>query len=199
MLHQVDATNLAAASLGGGDSDDGKKFDYLIWNFPCVSSSTSTAADGQVQEIDDNKALLVGFFRNGVSFLREGGEIHVTHKTIEPFSWWGIEQLGRDAGLEFLGSVVFDRCLYPGYINRKVRDKKSFPAHDARTFIFASTSAAGQQTPPPPPPPPRAVGEQGLVLLGGDGAVLEALVSSALATIAAAAAAVGGNKKRKYR
>ena len=28
------------------------------------------------------------------------------------------------------------RCLYPGYINRKALDKKSFPANDARVYLF---------------------------------------------------------------
>ena len=28
------------------------------------------------------------------------------------------------------------RCLFPGYINRKALDKKSFPCNDAQTFIF---------------------------------------------------------------
>jgi hypothetical protein len=38
--------------------------------------------------------------------------------------------------LIYKGSIVFDRYLYPGYVNRKVLDKKSFPLHDARIFIF---------------------------------------------------------------
>lgn len=38
--------------------------------------------------------------------------------------------------LRFVKSIIFDKCNYPGYTNRKVLDKKSFPCNDARTFIF---------------------------------------------------------------
>jgi hypothetical protein len=70
-------------------------------------------------------------------YLRpDSGQLHVTHKTIEPFSWWEITQLAEECGLFLYCSIVFDRCLYPGYVNRKVLDKKSFPLHDARTFVF---------------------------------------------------------------
>jgi len=34
-------------------------------------------------------------------------------------------------------SMLFDRCLFPGYINRKALDNKSFPLHDAQTFVFS--------------------------------------------------------------
>ena len=36
----------------------------------------------------------------------------------------------------YLPSLYVCRCLFPGYINRKALDKKSFPCNDALTFIF---------------------------------------------------------------
>lgn len=161
VLHGVDATSLS--STPALEAQRGR-WDLLVWNFPCVGSSAGPAADGQVQEIDRNKRLLLDFFSNARAFLSAAGEIHVTHKTFEPFSWWGIVELAEQSGLEFLGSFVFDRCLYPGYINRKVKDKKSFPLHDARTFVFA--------VPQPGPPSdsgkkrrPRAVDALGMRVL----------------------------------
>lgn len=140
VLHNVDATNLSLEPALMDHKTSDKQFDYILWNFPCISA-TSRAADGQVQEIEDNKSLLRHFFTNAQAYLRPAGEIHVTHKTIEPFSWWGVPVLGIESGLQFLGEVVFDRCLYPGYVNRKVKHSKSFPCADARTFVFRSGGA----------------------------------------------------------
>ena len=136
VMHSIDATCLSKESLDGG-----RPFDFVLWNFPCICASYSRAADGQTQELEANKELLHKFFRAVQGVLSPGGQVHVTHKSIEPFSWWGIEQLGKEAGLEFCGSIVFDRCLYPGYVNRKVKDSKSFPLHDARCFVFSLSPA----------------------------------------------------------
>ena len=183
VLHDIDATSLQTTHTKIAEMAE--SFDYLVWNFPCVSSSSSKAADGQVQEIEDNKNLLRTFFRTGKGFLSPQGEIHVVHKTIEPFSWWDIVGLGREAGLQYLGSVVFDRCLYPGYVNRKVKDRKSFPLHDARTFVFGHAG----------PGLPRAVVEFGLVsmvdALGG----VESRVVDAISTLNRGRLA--NDKKRK--
>lgn len=104
VLHGVDATNLSLSV------DLPKKtFDVVIWNFPCIRANAG--ADGQVSEIDINKNLLRSFFSNVRRYLKPNGprEIHITHKTIEPFSWWNIVGLAEEAGLYFIGSVVFDR------------------------------------------------------------------------------------------
>jgi 25S rRNA (uracil2634-N3)-methyltransferase len=138
VLHSIDATCLSKES-----ALDGQLFDFVLWNFPCICASYSRAADGQTQELEANKELLRKFFCTVQGVLSPGGQVHVTHKSIEPFSWWGIEQLGKEAGLEFCGSVVFDRCLYPGYVNRKVKDSKSFPLHDARVFVFNLSGTDG--------------------------------------------------------
>ena len=46
--------------------------------------------------------------------------------------------LGREsrAGLDLACSLVFDRALFPGYINRKALHRKSFPCHDAQIYVF---------------------------------------------------------------
>lgn len=138
VFHGVDATDLGATR--GLEMFREEGFDVIIWNFPCVGAARKSD-DGQVSEISRNQDLLRTFFRSAQAFLGRGGEIHVTHKTIEPFSWWGIVQLATESGLTHIGSVAFDRCLYPGYINRKVLDKKSFPAHDAETYVFTVGAA----------------------------------------------------------
>ncbi len=34
--------------------------------------------------------------------------------------------------------MVFDKDLYPGYENKKVNEKGSFPIFDAKTYIFST-------------------------------------------------------------
>lgn len=178
VLHEVDATVLSSTPAIAARRG---RWDLVLWNFPCVGSSASPAADGQVQEIDRNKQLLRDFFANALDFLSVAGEIHVTHKTFQPFSWWGIVELAEQSGLDFLGSIVFDRCLYPGYINRKVKDKKSFPLHDARTFVFGLPGSVDRR--------PRAVDALGLQVL--DAAATEELLRG----LHAAAPATKSNKR----
>jgi hypothetical protein len=101
----------------------------------------SRGADGQAQELAENKSLLRGFFVDVQQVLLPHGEVHVTHKTVEPFSWWRIIELALECGLQYEGGVVFDRYVYPGYVNRKVLDKKSFPCNDARTYVFTAPAA----------------------------------------------------------
>lgn len=108
--HDVDATNIQV-SCPALDAHL-KYFDIIVWNFPCVAEVKG--ADGQSDLQNVNKQLLRDFFDNAKKYLVDGGEIHVTHKTIEPFCWWGIIELGIASGLYYHGSVVFDRCLFPG-------------------------------------------------------------------------------------
>lgn len=105
VFHEVDATNLTAFVSSVND----QLVDVIIWNFPCIRHEAG--ADGQVSELDANVELVRRFFSNVAVVLDPNGlqEIHVTHKTCEPFSWWNIVKLGQDAGLTYLGSIVFDR------------------------------------------------------------------------------------------
>ena len=103
--HNVDATDIHASNR------DIKlhSFDVVIWNFPCVGHKAG--ADGQASEIEINQQMLKTFFTNITSYFSPYGqcEVHLTHKTIEPFSWWGIEAIGRQCGFTLLGCIVFDR------------------------------------------------------------------------------------------
>lgn len=131
VFHGVDATNFDVATLA---PDTEQPFDIIIWNFPCIR--IDKGADGQVSELEQNKALLRGFFRSAKSILHPKGELHITHKTIEPFSWWGIESIAAEEDYSLFAKIVFDRCSYPGYVNRKVLDRKSFPSNDARVSLY---------------------------------------------------------------
>ncbi|RHY35302.1 hypothetical protein DYB32_000190 [Aphanomyces invadans] len=137
VVHEVDATSVTSLKAAARS----EKFDRVVWNFPCVRMPDG--ADGQNGEMEENKALLQGFFRAVVSVLAPHGEVHVTHKTKPPFGQWGIVALAEANGLRHEGSVVFDRCLYPGYSNKKVLSKGSFPIWDSETFVFMRASDSG--------------------------------------------------------
>lgn len=137
VLFGVDATNLTNTKI---INDKCKEFfDVIIWQFPCIA--VSKGADGQVNELSENQELLRQFFSTAPVLLNDSGEIHVTHKTSEPFSWWKIINLGIESGLCYHGSIIFDRYLYPGYTNRKALDNKGFPLHDAQVYIFSSSKS----------------------------------------------------------
>lgn len=114
--HVVDGKNIQGSLA---ESKYKNAFDYIIWNFPCIR--ITGGADAQVADIEENKDLVRSFFHSAKVFLRKqsscssnsgtttGGEIHVTHKTFEPFCWWDILALAAEADLVYNGSVVFDR------------------------------------------------------------------------------------------
>lgn len=79
VLHDVDATDLQHGSTFAAEGT--RTFDFVIWNFPCVS--LPAGADGQTSELEQNRALLRRFFANIRPFLAvDRGEVHITHKTI---------------------------------------------------------------------------------------------------------------------
>ena len=150
-------TSAAATATASGMGP----FDRVLWNFPCVRPNPKAdGADGQNEEMEANKRMLRRFFRAVEPLLARadsaaagsrstslehahvpgtdgGGEVHLTHKTKPPFSHWQVTEQSHESGLECLASVIFDRCMYPGYINTKVLDSASFPISDAETFVFA--------------------------------------------------------------
>ena len=129
ILYQVDGTDLThCTTLDNYEA----YFDVVIWNFPCVA--VQHGQDGQLNEINENIKLIQSFFKCVKGFLNTDGEVHLTHKICEPFSWWKIKDIAASEGWFYQGSVVFDKYMYPSYTNRKALDKKSFPIHDAEVI-----------------------------------------------------------------
>jgi hypothetical protein len=125
------------------------RFSLIVWNFPCIPVNSPNARreaekagnaglDGQSEETAQNQAILRQFGRGAAPLLERGGEVHVVHKTKEPFSWWRVpEQVSADGnGLMLAGRVIFDRSAYPPYRNRKALHRRSFPCHDAESYVF---------------------------------------------------------------
>ena len=132
-----------------------ESFDRIVFNFPCLpvaagkdgNSEGSGKADASA--IEENKALVRAFVRSAVPLLAPGGEIHLAHKTKEPFSWWGFPDLVSHTLLTYRGALVFDRAAYQPYANRKARDRKSFSAIDAVVYVYSRDGAGAPPTLPP--------------------------------------------------
>lgn len=132
-----------------------EKYDRIVFNFPCMpvargrdgNSEGSGVADAAA--LEENKALVRAFVDAATPRLAPGGELHVTHKTKAPFSWWGLPGLVAHAALAYRGALVFDRAAYYPYANRKARDRKSFAALDAVVYVYARAGDGAPATLPP--------------------------------------------------
>jgi hypothetical protein len=111
VYHRVDATNLVQTlkrKPARGTSVVDQHFHFVLWNFPCIR--IEKGADGQVSELDQNKQLIRQFFANVEPYLvPDNGEVHLAHKTIEPFSWWGVEDIAKEEHFDCLRRIVFDK------------------------------------------------------------------------------------------
>ena len=137
ILYNIDATKLSA-------SFPKQKFDCIVWNFPCTA--VGQGQDGQNQEMEENQKLVRLFSQEASRLLSKDGEIVITHKTKPPFDQWRIQDIALQdcsEAVEFIGSVAFDRALFPPYVPRKALDKKSFPCHDARMYVFGMKNGHG--------------------------------------------------------
>ena len=87
VLHDIDGRDIPNHKHFKETSTYEKFFDYIVWNFPCVGDPQGH--DGQASEVEENKTMLTKFFQTCGSLLkdRRKSEVHVTHKTLEPFSW----------------------------------------------------------------------------------------------------------------
>ena len=114
------------------------RFDFIVFNFPCIATEVE-GRDGQSEEMSINQHLLETFGHDAAILLNpDTGFLHISHKTKAAFKNWNVPKcICAKSGLVLNQMVVFDRCCYPGYINRKARDQKSFPVTDAVTFVFS--------------------------------------------------------------
>ena len=86
-----------------------------------------------------HQLLVRRFFRNASHLLHPNGEIHVSHKTGQPYDRWQIEELASEFSLVISEVVTFRKEDYPGY-NQKRGDgewcDKEFPLRNGCTSKF---------------------------------------------------------------
>jgi len=90
--HGVDAMCLVS-SLDEKGFPARQKFDRVVWNFPCIEGKGGSGKDAQLEEIEDNKALMRAFFESVVDVSVPGGEVGLLilipdsqQPSIRPFS-----------------------------------------------------------------------------------------------------------------
>jgi 25S rRNA (uracil2634-N3)-methyltransferase len=144
VIFGVDATNLSASLSQRVVAE--AKFHRVVWNFPC--SAVAKGQDGQNKEMDRNIVLVQAFVASATPLCKGDGQIHMNHKTKPPFNQWNIAEIAVSAApdkIRYLGRVVLDRHLFPPYVPRKALDRKSFPCHDACTYIFQLVSSKASE------------------------------------------------------
>ncbi|CAI0389001.1 unnamed protein product, partial [Linum tenue] len=134
VLHSVDATQLnATAELCG------RKFDRIIFNFPHAGFHRGRGEASQ-WVIVQHKQLVSSFLKCASGMLRPNGQVHVTHKTAQPFCCWNIVELAHRSSLVLVEQVDFRVGDYPGYSNKRGdgdRADESFPVGLCSNFKFA--------------------------------------------------------------
>ncbi|XP_044473267.1 uncharacterized protein At4g26485-like [Mangifera indica] len=133
ILHGVDACTMSHHPLLFG-----KSFDRIVFNFPHAGFLFQ---EHDCTQIEMHKALVRGFLGSARNILKEKGEVHVTHKTANPFDRWEIEKLAEEVGLSLVEKAWFDKWDYPGYQNKRgsgFKCNESFPVVSFRFSRFLS-------------------------------------------------------------
>nr|XP_043622631.1 uncharacterized protein LOC122594228 [Erigeron canadensis] len=131
LLHEVDALQMKLHT-----DLQMQKFDRIIYNFPHAGF---LGREDDQQVIMMHRNLVSGFFKNASGMLQPKGEVHVTHKTSEPFHLWNIEELATQNSLTLLERAEFKLEDYPGYSNKRgagMTSDASFPLGECSTYKF---------------------------------------------------------------
>ncbi|KAI4989893.1 hypothetical protein ZWY2020_038256 [Hordeum vulgare] len=113
-----------------------RRFDRIVFNFPHAGF---IGKENQVHMINAHRLLVQRFFRNASQMLRPLGEIHVSHKTGQPYDRWEIEYLALEFSLLKFEMVAFRKEDYPGYNQKRGhgdRCDEEFPLRNGCTFKF---------------------------------------------------------------
>ncbi|CAN0863460.1 Uncharacterized protein At4g26485 [Linum grandiflorum] len=117
VIHKLDATTMAEHA-----SFDGMKFDRIVFNSPYAGYFKAETSDSQIRR---HQKLIRSFMENAKEMVKEGGEVHITHKTNAFHKDWDLEGLASGVGLRLLGKVKFNFAEYPGYSSKRVTPRSS--------------------------------------------------------------------------
>ncbi|KAF8781042.1 hypothetical protein HU200_001014 [Digitaria exilis] len=113
-----------------------RRFDRIVFNFPHAGFR---GREDQIHMINLHKKLLRRFFSNACHLLKPCGEIHVRHKTGQPYDSWDLEHLAADYSLIMFEIKNFQKANYPGYNHKRgdgARCDQQFPLGPSCTFKF---------------------------------------------------------------
>ena len=132
VLHAIDATKLHTY-----ESIAQFEFTDVIFNFPCITPP-DVQQDAQLEDLSLNKSLIHDFISSCDKLNKSLKTISISHKTKGSFLHWGICNLSdKSKHFKYTYSAIFDRELYPGYQNKKVKTAKGgFPTTDAKVYVY---------------------------------------------------------------
>ncbi|TVU09958.1 hypothetical protein EJB05_43457, partial [Eragrostis curvula] len=136
VYHEVDVTTMKSHS-----DLKNRQFDRIVFNFPHAGFK---GHECQAHMINLHKKLVSGFFQNARHLLQHHGEIHVSHKTGEPYDRWELEQLASESSLVLTEKVRFQKEDYPGYNQKRgdgARCDQPFKLDPCCTFKFRKSEA----------------------------------------------------------
>ncbi|KAK1362412.1 DUF2431 domain-containing protein [Heracleum sosnowskyi] len=131
ILHGVDASIMKYDSRLNCCS-----FDRIVFNFP----HSGIFKEKNASVIELHKGVVRGFLRNAIELLTRNGEVHITHKTEDPYVRWDIKELAEETGFRLVEESCFYIWEYAGYSNKRgqgSRCDQSFPVGKSATFKFA--------------------------------------------------------------
>ncbi|XP_058111493.1 uncharacterized protein At4g26485-like [Magnolia sinica] len=111
VLHGIDATKMSEHFFLRT-----QRFDRIVYNFPHVGFQYR---EGSNYQIELNKQLVKGFLKNAKILLRKNGEIHISHKTGDPYDQWNLVKKAEKNGLILKEIAAFYKGDYPGYRNKR--------------------------------------------------------------------------------
>ncbi|GJN33675.1 hypothetical protein PR202_gb22296 [Eleusine coracana subsp. coracana] len=122
-------------------------FDRIVFNFPHASFKGKEDDLHVIKYVPyhylcfchSHKELMWYFFYNARRLLRPYGEIHVTHKTGDPYDRWNLERLSAEHSLVLVMKVGFQKEDYPGSNQKRgdgARCDEPFDPATACTFKF---------------------------------------------------------------
>ncbi|KAG6756636.1 hypothetical protein POTOM_040071 [Populus tomentosa] len=156
IMHGVDAHTMSKHPLLNQ-----KLFDRVVYNFPATALKRSESNTRQIESkarlenvlifncvityisLRKHQRLVEGFLGSAYDMLEVNVEIHVTHKTTEPYRKWDIDRLAQDSGLCLVEKVRFKKADYPGFNNKRGSEPRADPAFSAGnccTFKFTRIS-----------------------------------------------------------
>ncbi|AQK39990.1 DUF2431 domain protein [Zea mays] len=128
VLHGVDAKRMRFHT-----DLKNRRFDHIVFNFP------RGGFRGKENDLPCTRSWCGVFFRNARHIVRQLGEVHVIHKSGEPYDSWDLEHLASESSFAMVDKVPFQREDYPGYNQKRgdgKRCNKPFDLGACCTFKF---------------------------------------------------------------
>jgi hypothetical protein len=95
-----------------------------------------------------NKSMVRDFISSCDKLKKSLKTISISHKTKGSFFHWNISSLSDTSkNFKYTYSAIFDRELYPGYQNKKVKTAKGgFPTTDAKVYVYQRQAIEDEST-----------------------------------------------------